>query len=220
MTDLIDEIREEIKEERYARLWGKYGNFVIGAAIGIILLTAIVVFISSQRHTTRSEAGSEYYAISSNLKQQNRSDMLESLESMYKGNKTHFAALAGLKRANVLIEENKKDDAIALYKSMSENNTLPLELKSLAALTYVSYVIDGDVNNIDEKELNKILDSLIEDTSPWKYSAQELKGMLALRLGDVEEATSTFQLLSDDFSAPASLRKRAKLLADSIQERQ
>ncbi|MCH7664263.1 MAG: hypothetical protein IH859_10405 [Chloroflexi bacterium] len=38
----LREIEEELRQERYAKLWKKYGNYLIAAALAFVLLSAIV----------------------------------------------------------------------------------------------------------------------------------------------------------------------------------
>jgi hypothetical protein len=50
-------------------------------------------------------------------------------------------------------------------------------------------------------------------TSPWRFTARELRALLAARTGDTAGARTLFQQLADDNGAPAGLRVRAAELA-------
>ena len=39
MADIFNEIDEDVRRERYEQLWKRYGNYVIGAALLVVLAT-------------------------------------------------------------------------------------------------------------------------------------------------------------------------------------
>ena len=43
MTDLFREVEEDLRREQFSKLWEKYGAWVIGLAVGIVVLTAAFV---------------------------------------------------------------------------------------------------------------------------------------------------------------------------------
>ena len=38
MGDIFREIDEELRQERFERLWKRYGKFIIGAAVAVVLI--------------------------------------------------------------------------------------------------------------------------------------------------------------------------------------
>lgn len=216
MSDLIDEIREDMKEERYAELWKRYGNFAIGGAIGIIAITAAFVWFGSHKQSSTEEVASHYYAISYDIAKKPKEEVLQQLQDMYEEDKGSFSALAGLKRASLLKNNDRVSEAVSLYGEIAEDSSLPEEFQLLAELIYVSYKVDGDIKAVNEEDLEKRFERLTGDKSPWKFHAKEQQAILALKLGDKEKAATLYQDIMSDFSAPASIRERASNIAKSL----
>ena len=215
MSDLVDEIREDIKEERYAELWKRYGNHLITAAILVILSTAGVVWYKNYKTSSNEKVASKFYAITYGAANQSQSDALEALDEIQYNDKGTFTSLAALKRASILRTQNRTSEAAQVYLELSNDSSTASELRSLSNLLYVSYRINGDLKEIDSEDINSRLGTLTSDKSPWKFHALEQQALLALRLGDREKATAIFEKIANDFSAPASLRERAENLAQS-----
>ncbi len=216
MSDIIDEIKDDLKEERYAHLWNRYGNFAIGAAIGVVVITAAVVWFSGKREGTQAEQGARYYEISYNVNNEQKEETLSALEEMYRQDQSNFSVLAGLKKARLLSRDGREEEASALYRDISDNSDAPKEMRALASLFYVSYKVNGEIKSLDEDDINERLTNLVENPSPWQFLAKEQQALLALRLGDKEKASALFEEIANDFTAPASLRERAQIIAQSI----
>lgn len=216
MSDLIDEIREDIKEERYAELWKRYGNLAITGAILIILATAVIVWFSAHHQSANEEVAADFYAISYSVNDLSREETLSKLKDISEKQDGTFATLAALKQAAILNQAGKAADAAHIYKEIADNGDASIEFLSLANLLYVSHAIDGDLKAIDTDDINARLETLTSNDGPWKFHAMEQQGLLALRLGEREKAASIFEEIATDFSAPASLRARAEQIAQSI----
>jgi hypothetical protein len=56
------------------------------------------------------------------------------------------------------------------------------------------------------------LNGLIEQGSPWKYSARELLGLSAYRSNKIADAERQFSTLIADQATPQNLRERADMM--------
>ena len=66
-----------------------------------------------------------------------------------------------------------------------------------------------DRPDADAKALSARLDPLLADNGPWRSSASELAGLLALKSGDAAKARERFKAIADDTEAPPNIRARA-----------
>ena len=99
-----------------------------------------------------------------------------------------------------------------IYRLVADDGGVPDAWRELALLLAVLHSLDSG----DPDALATEIRPLTED-SPWRYNARELSGLLALRLGDVEEARQIFELLAADPFAPAGIRNRALELSGGAQ---
>ena len=63
MVDIFREVDEEVRQQRYRELWQKYGAYVIGLAVVVILLVAGYQGWISHQDSTRAEASDRYIAL-------------------------------------------------------------------------------------------------------------------------------------------------------------
>ena len=60
MTDIFDEVTAELRRDQSSALWRRYGRYVIGAAVAVVLIVASVIAYDSWK-TAGQEAASERY---------------------------------------------------------------------------------------------------------------------------------------------------------------
>jgi len=70
----------------------------------------------------------------------------------------------------------------------------------------------------DPVVLQKRLQPLLADNAPWRYSAMEDEGFLALRAGDKAKAKQVFTELAQDAGVPPGIAARATDMARFIDE--
>ena len=115
-----------------------------------------------------------------------------------------YATLARFKEAATLGQMGKTDEAVAIYEILSRD-AFDSSLRDLASLMGVYYQLD----TAEPQVLSAKLAPLTADDNPWRYSARELAGLLALREGDKAKTKELFEPLSKDSSAPEGVRVRA-----------
>lgn len=207
MGDIFREIDEEIRQERYERLWQQYGRYVIA-----FLAVVVLAFAGWQgwNHYERSqrEAASEQYVTAIRLAADDKKSEADSLFASLidKGNGS-YAVLSRFHEAALKAEADDRDGAAAAYLAIAEDSSVGDALRDAARVFSVSYAMDQP--DADAKALQARLDPVIARGSPWRSSARELAGLLALRSGDAAAAKKHFQAIADDLAAPSAMRGRA-----------
>jgi hypothetical protein len=105
-----------------------------------------------------------------------------------------------------------RDGAAATYRSVAEDSSAPQELRSLARVLASNEAVEKS----SPADLDRELDSLRAESSPWRYSATELVALAALRTGDTAKARELFAKISDDPGAPTAMRGRAAEMIASL----
>ncbi|MSO71609.1 MAG: tetratricopeptide repeat protein [Alphaproteobacteria bacterium] len=212
MTDeLLREVDEDIRRERYERLWQRYGSYVIAAAIGIVGLTAGVEAYR-QYGIRQSEALSERYVLSVNsaLRGDDPQGAIRALAALAADTTTGYSALARLQQAALIAKLGDLPGALEIYDSVAGDRSMPPALRELAVML-------GALNAVEREDATAIerrVVSINVATSPWRFSAREAIALAALRAGDMDRARGLLRALADDFAAPSGVRGRAaELLA-------
>src|SRR6185369_6429304 len=95
-----------------------------------------------------------------------------------------YAALARLREAGLKSAAGDREGAAATYRSVAEAGSAPQELRSLARVLASNEAIEKS----SPADLDRELDSLRAESSPWRHSATELVALAALRTGDTAKA--------------------------------
>jgi len=202
---LLREIDEELRQEKYAKLWKKYGNYVVVAAV---ILVAGVAGYQGWRNwdlKTRMEQGDRFLAA---LDLRAAGDLPAARKAMAdlagdagKG----YATLARFQEASLMEKGGDAKGAAAAYRALSEDSSVGESFRHLATILGAFLELD----QADPGELAGRVAPLTKADSPWRFSALEITGLLAARSSDKTKAREIFTQLSGDTSAPQGVRGRA-----------
>lgn len=213
MADFFQEVDEDLKREQYLKLWQKYGRYVVGAAVAVVLATAGVIGWREYQTSQRMEEGRRYEA-ALRLSQDGKSEEALAALSELAGSGAGYAALAGLREGALRAKEGDIAGAVAAYNRIADNGGIDANIRQLATLLAVLHGLDSE----EPAAMVARLDPLTADDSPWRHSALELSALAALRAGETARAREIFTRLTDDGTAPAGVRGRAEELLSVIGE--
>lgn len=202
---LLQEIDEDLARQRAEKLWKQYGPTIITVCVLIVALTAAVTWYKSYKIQTAQKVTASYIDIIKNPSEKPEEYMaaLEKFAGESKG-KTQ-ATFAKLEEAAFALENGKKDKAVEIYNALAADQSADPVFRQFADLLYVQTELDtGDVATLEAR-----LAPLMKDDAPWRFSAKEYAGYLAIRAGDKEKAKTLFAQLRDGAEVPGSMTARA-----------
>jgi len=205
VSDLFREIEEDLQRDRYKKLWDKYGNLVIAAAVVLVAATAGWQGWKAYR-LRQEEALGQRYETAVQLAHAGKTVEAEaSFAKLAADANAGYNALSRLQEAALLAKAGKREEAIAVYDKLAQDGAVERPYRDLATLLAVLAASDSG----DPAALIKRLEPLGAAGSPWRYSALELTAALATRMGDKARAEQLYSQLSDDAAAPSGVRARA-----------
>jgi hypothetical protein len=207
MTDIFREVDEALREDRVKAIWNRYGTLIIAGAVAIVVATAAFV---GWRSYSQSQAQSQTRALV-DAQQQAAADP-KSAATIYAAvaadSSADRAALARLLEARADLDAGKRDEAGKVYQQIADDSGVNSVVRDLARL----YSVMARLDDGDPAALNGELAPLAADGSPWRASAREMQGLLALRQNDTAKAREIFEALSKDPASPPGVRSRADQL--------
>ena len=99
---LFREIDEDLRRERYMKLWKDYGRFVVGAAVTLILATAGWVWWQRNQLSVRGEEGERYAAAAALVGKGNSAAAIKAFAQVAAKSSAGYTALAKLREAGIL----------------------------------------------------------------------------------------------------------------------
>ena len=90
MANIFNEVDEDIRKERYQSLWNKYGKYLVGFIILIIVVFSLSQFLKSKNIAYNKEILDLYFSSAENIEKNQIDFANQELEAIYiKKNKTH-----------------------------------------------------------------------------------------------------------------------------------
>ena len=214
MADVFNEVDEEIRREHYQKLWKKYGKYVITLAAVIVLGTAGSVGWKEYRIATRESESTRFMAAVQLIESGEQVKGAAALAALAEDAGAGYRALARLRQAAALRQIGDHSVALSVYDRLASDGGVDQHLRDLARLLGAQALLE--LGTADDQVATR-LGPLLKDDNPWRHSARELRGALALQEGDLETAKREFASLADDLSAPPGIRARAAELLAAVE---
>jgi len=211
---LIREVNDELREEQMHKLWQRYGGFVVGIAI---LVVAIVAGYQGWKHytaTTRHGEGERFYGASQLARAGDTAGALAAFQALASEASTGYGVLAQFQEASLKVDAGDPAGAAALYVQIAKDHAADPAVSGLANV--LGAMVELNAGGYDRAALELRLNAIAGDDQPYRYSARELLGLLALDAGDVVNAKALFEQLADDAGAPQTMAQRARDITQSL----
>ena len=209
---LLREIEEELRHERFAKLWQRFGNWVIGAAIAVVAIVAGHQGWQSHQMSQREQASVRYTAAVRLAAGNNAAEAEKAFAQLAPAAPAGYAMLARFREAALAAKQGDSLRAASLYRRLAADGGLDNSYRDLAALQAAFAVADS----AEPQALRQEIARLAAADSPWRHLARELSALLSLRAGDREAAREEFRRLAEDAAAPAALKARAAEIAAGL----
>jgi hypothetical protein len=212
---ILREIDEELRKERFSKLWMRYGKILIGVAIVIVSSVAGYKAWQSYDVTNRGQQGERFAATIRLASEGNGEVALDALTAFQADASQGYQMLAGFQAAALMADGGDGQGAAAAYDKLANDNALDIIYRDLATLLGTIQLMN---NGGDTALLTTALASLAADNNPWRYSARELIAVLAKQSGNEAKARELFTALTDDATTPQGIRLRARELLAGLAE--
>lgn len=203
MADIFREIDEELQQERAAKLWQRYGGWLIAVAVGVVLAVAGNVFwtrYSADRQADRGDRYEAAAALAASGKPKEAADAFATLADDAGGG---YATLARLREASALAEAGDIEAAVKVFRGVASEGQAPY-----ADLARV-WSVRLQIGKADAAALIGELGPVLADGNPWRPLAVETEAALRLQAGETGKAVELYKALADAPSTPSRLRARA-----------
>jgi len=211
---LIREVNEELREEQMMKLWKRYGGYAIGVAILVVAIVAGYQGWKQYTTNTRLEEGERFYAASQLAGMDNADAALSAFQSLAADASTGYGVLSSFQAAALKADAGDMSGAAALYVQIANENSADTAVSGLASV--MGAALEINAGGYDRAALEQRLQAISGDDQPYRFSARELLGLIALDAGDVASARAQFDQLSTDAAAPQSMAQRARDIVQSL----
>lgn len=194
---IFREVDEELRGDRLRALWKRFGPYVIGAAVAIVLLVAVNEGWSWWQNSQSAAASDKFYAALEIADGSDAAAAQEAFADVEATSPAGYATLARFREAGLLAQQGKTEEAIAAYDALATSESNP-NLKSLALVFAANLFVDaGDVAAVQQR-----VQGLTAAGNPMRNAARETVGLAEYKAGNLEAAVAAFEeILADPLSS-------------------
>jgi hypothetical protein len=212
VADIFQEVDEEVRRDRFADLWKRYGVFVVAACVAVVVGTGAWVAYREWRESARIELAERYRAAAELAQKNQAAEAAEAFSAIAQDAAGGYGVLAQLRAAAAHADAGDRAAALAAYDRLAADSGVEKVYRDLARLHAAMLLAD----QAPAAEVEQRLEPLLAPDNPWRNSARELKGIVALRDGRTEEARQAFQAVVEDATAPGAVRGRAQQMLQAL----
>lgn len=213
MADIFKEVDEELRRDHAAKVWKKYGHYVIGAAVAVVLATAgyqAWTWWDLEQRTKLSRS----YAAAVDLFEQGKTEDAAAAFGELAADGGGYGTLAAFNKARLAAEAGDTAAAVEIWDRLAASRSVDPAFRGVATVLSVMHQSDSG----DPADLETRLAPLTAEDNGFRPVALELTAILALRQGDRARAREIYTQLADDRTAPVGLRGRASQMLAALEE--
>ena len=208
----IREVDEDVKNDNFKELWKKYGAYIV--AFVVIAVTAAVCFDRVKLwKIQQNQLRTENYMAAAQLKE-NPEETLAALQKISTDEDNIFADFAKLQIANVLLTQEKNDEALATLQALADDKNADKAVRDVALIKLASYKVD----TVSKAELEQLLQPILAEETSWTPLANDLLAIAAIKEGDIETAKEIYGKILKTKDLPEEFKTKIQDMLTSISD--
>lgn len=214
MGDIFREVDEELKQDRYEKLWKQYGKFVIGGAVLIVAAVAGWTAWESHQTSLRHEEGRKFAAAAALMQDGKTADASSAFAQLATDTGSGYGILARFYQASIVARGGDAPGAIKIYDEISEDSGAPESMRELAVILGALQALR--VPSIEVTTIENKIQPMTGAGKPYRHVALEIMAMAAQRAGDLDKARTSYRAIVDDAASPPGIRARASQMLNIL----
>ena len=207
MSELFDEVDEEVRREQLKKLWDQYSIYIIAAAI---LIVAAVggwrgyQYLEAQK---AAAAGAAFDAAIELSDQNKHAEAEAAFDKIAATAPSGYRMLARLRAAAEVATRDPKAGS-KMYDEIAADRSVGTAEQDLARIRAAGLLLDSD----SYQNMLQRLEAAAKPDATFRHSARELLALSAWRANDATAARQWLDMIANDGETPSGLRSRAEAL--------
>lgn len=207
MSELFDEVDEEVRREQLKKLWDKY------SIVFIALMVLVVAGVGGWRGyqylegKKAAEAGAAFEKAAELSDQDKHADAEKAYTELAAKAPSGYRTLARLRAAAEMAPGDVKA-AAKMYDDIAADRSIGAEWQDLAKIRAAGLLVDS----ASYADMQQRLESSATPKSTFRHTARELLALSAWRNSDMTATRKWLDAINEDGETPPGLRSRAEAL--------
>ncbi|MHC2619882.1 hypothetical protein ACVIW2_001914 [Bradyrhizobium huanghuaihaiense] len=208
MSELFDEVDEEVRREQLKKLWDKYSIYFI--ALMVLVVAAVggwrgYQYLEAQK---AAEAGAAFEKAVELSEQGKHAEAETAFTELAAKAPFGYRTLARLRAAAEAASRDPKA-AAKLYDDIAADRGVGGEWQDLARIRAAGLLVDS----ASYADIQQRLEASATPKSTFRHTAREMLALSAWRNNDMTAARKWLDTIAEDGETPPGLRSRAEALA-------
>ena len=207
MSELFDEVDEEVRREQLKKLWEKYSLFIIAAALLVIAAVGGWRGYQYLEAKKAAEIGDAFNKAAELSTQNKRAEAEAAFADLAAKAPSGYRMLARLRAAGEAADRDPKA-AAKMFDDIAADRSVGTVEQALARIRAAGLLLDtASYNDVQQR-----LQSDAAPDATFRHAARELLALSAYRANDATAARKWLDMIEADNDTPPSLRSRAEAL--------
>jgi hypothetical protein len=211
VSDIFQEVDEEVRRERLNRLWQQYGNYAIAACVLVVVAVAGWRGYDWWQTRKAAEAGAAFESAVMLAEAGKHQEADAAFAKLAVDGTAGYRVLARLREAAELAQTDK-NAAVKTYDEIAGDRSAGQVMQDLAAVRSGFLLVD----TAPYSEIRTRLEPLTAADRTFRHTARELLALSAWKAGDMTAARQWADMIITDPQTPPAARSRAEVLSELI----
>ena len=209
MSELFDEIDEDVRRDQLKKLWDQYSIYIVAGAFLIIAAVGGWRGYQYLEAKKAAEAGAAFEKAAELSDQDKHAEAEAAFTELAGKAPSGYRTLARLRAAAEAAARDPKA-AAKMYDDLAADRSVGGEWQDLAKIRAAGLVLDS----ASYADMQQRLESSAapKSTATFRHSAREMLALSAWRNNDMTAARKWLEAIAEDGETPPGLRSRAEAL--------
>jgi hypothetical protein len=211
VTDIFQEVNEEVRREQLKKLWQRYGNYIAAACIVVVVAVGAWRGYEWWQSKKAAESGAAFEQAVALAASGKHEEAEAAFAKLATDGTAGYRVLARLREAAQIGPTDPKV-AIKAYEEIAADSSADQVMRDFALLR-AGYLL---VDTSSYGDLKAALEPSTGANRPFRHSARELLALSAWKAGDTGAAQQWADAILTDPQSPPGTRSRAEVLSQLI----
>ena len=207
MSELFDEVDEEVRRDQLKKLWDQYSIYIIAGALLIIAAVGGWRGYQYLEAKKAAEAGAAFDAALDLSEQDKHAEAQAAFDKLAATAPAGYRMLARLRAAAEVATRDPQAGA-KMYEDIAGDRSIGAEQQDLARIRAAGLLLDTE----SYPNMLQRLEAATKPDATFRHSARELLALSAWRANDTTAARQWLDMIASDGETPSAMRSRAEAL--------
>ena len=207
MSELFDEVDEDVRREQLKKLWDRYSIYIVGVAFLIVAAVGGWRGYQYLEAKKAAEAGTAFDKAAELSDQNKHSEAEAAFNNLATTAPSGYRLLARLRVAGEVAIRDPQA-AVKLYDDIAADRSVSALDQELAKIRAAQLLVETSTY----PNLLARIESATAPAATFRHTARELLALSAWHANDMTSARKWLDMIANDGETPAGLRSRAEAL--------